>query len=114
MTRLELLAVLCRDLAATSRRLDEARLVAEFLRDLDAVLAAHDGRTALEYKYDGARIQLHRAGDRVAVWTRGLADVTASLPDVVEIARRDLTGAPFVLDGEVVALDAPASGGGRP
>jgi DNA ligase-1 len=89
-------------------------MLAEIAPDLDAVLAAHGGRTALEYKYDGARIQLHRTGDRVAVWTRGLADVTASLPDVVEVARRDLASAPFVLDGEVVALDAPASGGGRP
>ena len=47
-------------------------------------------RTALEYKYDGARIQLHRDGDRVAIWTRRLSDVTRSLPDVVDIARRDL------------------------
>jgi len=74
------------------------------------VLAAHGGRTALEYKYDGARIQLHRAGDRVQVWTRRLSDVTRSLPDVVEITRRDLSGEPFILDGEVVALDAA----GRP
>jgi DNA ligase 1 len=85
-------------------------MLAEIAGDFDTILAAHGGRTALEYKYDGARIQLHRAADRVAVWTRGLSDVTASLPDVVEIARRDLTGAPFILDGEVVALDAA----GRP
>ncbi len=85
-------------------------MLAEIATDFDTILAAHGGRTALEYKYDGARIQLHRAGDRVAIWTRGLSDVTASLPDVVEIARRDLEGGPFILDGEVVALDAA----GRP
>jgi len=83
-------------------------MLAEIADDFGAVLAAHGGRTALEYKYDGARIQLHRDGDRVQVWTRRLSDVTRSLPDVVEIARRDLTGAPFILDGEVVALDAAA------
>jgi len=80
-------------------------MLAEIADDFGAVLAAHGGRTALEYKYDGARIQLHRDGDRVEVWTRRLSDVTRSLPDVVEIARRDLNGAPFILDGEVVALD---------
>jgi DNA ligase-1 len=80
-------------------------MLAEIAPDFDAVLATHRGRTALEYKYDGARIQLHRADDRVVVWTRRLSDVTASLPDVVAIARRDLGGAPFILDGEVVALD---------
>jgi DNA ligase-1 len=46
----------------------------------------------------------------VAIWSRRLSDVTRSLPDVVAIARRDLTGAPLILDGEVVALDAA----GRP
>ena len=85
-------------------------MLAEIATDFDIVLTAHGGRTGLEYKYDGARIQLHRDGERVAIWSRGLSDVTASLPDVVEIARRELTGAPFILDGEVLALD-PA---GRP
>jgi DNA ligase-1 len=81
-------------------------MLAEIADDFGSVLAAHGGRTALEYKYDGARIQLHREGDRVQVWTRRLSDVTRSLPDVVAIARRELGGAPFILDGEVVALDA--------
>lgn len=85
-------------------------MLAEIAEDFDTVLAAHGGRTALEYKYDGARIQLHRDGDRVAIWSRRLSDVTPSLPDVVAVARRELAGAPFVLDGEVVALDV----GGRP
>jgi DNA ligase-1 len=81
-------------------------MLAEIADDFATVLAAHGGRTALEYKYDGARIQLHRDGDRVEVWTRRLSDVTRSLPDVVDVARRELAGAPFILDGEVVALDA--------
>jgi len=85
-------------------------MLAEIAADVDEVLAAHRGRSALEFKYDGARIQLHRDGDRVAVWTRRLSDVTRSLPDVVEIAREHLGRAPFILDGEVLALD-PA---GRP
>jgi len=85
-------------------------MLAEIAADVDEALAAHRGRSALEFKYDGARIQLHRDGDGVAVWTRRLSDVTRSLPDVVAIARRDLGHAPFILDGEVLALD-PA---GRP
>src|SRR5437899_2124887 len=85
-------------------------MLAESADDVDEALAAHRGRSALEFKYDGARIQLHRDADRVVVWTRRLSDVTRSLPDVVAIARRDLAHAPFILDGEVLALD-PA---GRP
>jgi DNA ligase-1 len=85
-------------------------MLAEIAADFGEVLAAHGGRTALEYKYDGARIQLHGDGERVRIWTRRLSDVTRSLPDVVALARRDLPGAPFIIDGEVVALDAA----GRP
>jgi DNA ligase 1 len=84
-------------------------MLAELGADFGVVLAAHGGRTALEYKYDGARVQVHREGERVGIWSRRLSDVTRSLPDVVAIART-LTGAPFILDGEVVALDP----GGRP
>lgn len=85
-------------------------MLAEIATDFGEVLAAHGGRTALEFKYDGARIQLHRDGDRVAIWSRRLSDVTRSLPDIVVRARQDLGGDPFVLDGEVVALDTA----GRP
>jgi DNA ligase 1 len=85
-------------------------MLAEIANDFDEVLEAHGGTTALEFKYDGARIQLHSDGERIQVWTRRLSDVTRSLPDVVEVARRDLSGAPLILDGEVVALDSA----GRP
>jgi DNA ligase-1 len=84
-------------------------MLGEIVPDFGEVLRAHGGRTALEFKYDGARVQVHRDGERVAIWTRRLSDVTRSLPDVVAVAR-ELTGGPFILDGEVVALDAA----GRP
>jgi DNA ligase-1 len=79
-------------------------MLAEIAVDFADVLRAHGGRTALEFKYDGARVQVHRDGERVGAWTRRLSDVTRSLPDVVEVARA-FGGAPFILDGEVVALD---------
>ncbi|HXL45463.1 MAG TPA: ATP-dependent DNA ligase, partial [Candidatus Binatia bacterium] len=85
-------------------------MLAQIAEDFEEVLEAHGGTSALEYKYDGARIQLHRDGERVGIWTRRLSEVTRSLPDVVETARRELTAAPFILDGEVLALDAA----GRP
>src|SRR5438309_4431838 len=85
-------------------------MLAQIAEDFEDVLEAHGGTSALEYKYDGARIQLHRDGERVGIWTRRLSDVTRSLPDVVETARGELVAAPFILDGEVLALDAA----GRP
>ncbi len=81
-------------------------MLAQIADDVAEALKEHGGETAFEYKYDGARIQLHHDGHRISIWTRRLSDVTQSLPDVVELARRELSDAPLILDGEVVALDA--------
>ena len=58
---------------------------------------------AFEYKLDGARIQVHKGGDDVRIFTRQLQDITERLPDIVEWARR-LPAREAVLDGEAVAL----------
>jgi DNA ligase-1 len=61
------------------------------------------GEAAFEYKLDGARLQVHRAGDDVRVFTRQLQDVTARVPEVVEWAR-GLPARELVLEGEALAL----------
>jgi DNA ligase-1 len=58
---------------------------------------------ALEYKLDGARIQVHRKGEEVRVYTRALNDVTPSVPEVVEAALT-LPANEVILDGEVIGL----------
>ena len=79
-------------------------MLSELSQDFDAIFAAHGGKTALEYKYDGARVQIHKDGERVRIWSRRLSEVTRSIPEIVEIARRDLHGDSFILDAEVVAV----------
>ncbi|GAA1967570.1 ATP-dependent DNA ligase [Microbacterium deminutum] len=68
----------------------------------EAIVAV--GEASVEFKLDGARIQVHRRGDDVRVFTRNLADITHRLPEVVEVVRampvRDV-----ILDGETLALD---------
>jgi ATP-dependent DNA ligase I len=61
------------------------------------------GEAAFEYKLDGARIQLHKAGDDVRVFTRALQDVTGRTPEIVEWARA-LPAREIVLEGEAIAL----------
>jgi DNA ligase 1 len=61
------------------------------------------GEASLEYKLDGARIQLHKVGDDVKVYSRTLRDVTAAVPEIVAIARALPVGS-IVLDGEAIAL----------
>src|SRR5690348_12730860 len=70
---------------------------------------AEIGEAALEYKMDGARVQVHRSGDDVVVYSRALNDVSAAVPEVVELVRA-LPGKDLILDGEVISL-LP---GGRP
>ncbi len=79
-------------------------MLSELSQDFDEIFKAHKGKTALEFKYDGARVQIHREGDRVRIWSRRLSEVTSSLPEIVEIALRDLQGHSFILDAEVVAV----------
>jgi DNA ligase-1 len=61
------------------------------------------GEAAFEYKLDGARIQVHKSGDEVRIYTRVLNDVTSSVPEVVEAARA-LPARGVILDGEVVSF----------
>jgi DNA ligase 1 len=79
-------------------------MLAEMAEDLDEVLAEHGGETAVEYKLDGARIQIHRKGDAVRIFSRRLSDATSSLPEIVAIAK-SLPASEFLLEGEVVATD---------
>ncbi len=61
------------------------------------------GEAALEWKLDGARIQVHRSGEEVIVYSRSLNDVTAAVPEIVEAAR-SLPANDLILDGECISL----------
>lgn len=67
------------------------------------------GDVSVEYKLDGARIQVHRNGDEVHVYTRTLREITDGVPELVELIR-GLSCTSVVLDGETLALND----GGRP
>lgn len=63
------------------------------------------GEAALEYKMDGIRIQAHKLGAEVRIFTRNLNDVTEAVPDLAAIVRK-LGPAELVLDGEALALQS--------
>lgn len=60
-------------------------------------------RWAFEYKFDGARVQIHKKGAKVRIFSRRLSDVTRSLPEIVELAGK-FGARDAVLDGEVIAV----------
>ena len=98
--------------ALTEGREGLARLSVRVFQPIKPMLAqtAEDSREALrqlgqaafEYKLDGARVQVHKEGDDVRVFTRYLKDVTAAVPEIVEAVRGLATGS-LILDGEALA-----------
>ena len=60
-------------------------------------------QVAIEWKVDGARIQIHKAGTEIKAYTRNLNEMTDRVPDVVEVVR-GLPAETLILDGEVIRL----------
>jgi len=77
--------------------------------DVGAALQA-TGSASVEWKLDGARIQVHSDGGEVRIFTRNLNDVTGRLPGIADVVQR-LPARSLVLDGEALGLDED---GGRP
>ena len=78
-------------------------MLAQTADDVSSALADL-GESALEFKFDGARVQVHKSGDTVLAFSRRLNDVTAAVPEVME-AVRALPARDLILDGEVLSLD---------
>jgi DNA ligase-1 len=81
-------------------------MLAAIAEDMAEAFERHGGRLALEFKLDGARVQVHKDGDRVRIYSRQLQDVTGSLPDLVDRIRQGVGAGAAVFDGEAVAVDA--------
>ncbi|MBS7622532.1 ATP-dependent DNA ligase [Candidatus Bathyarchaeota archaeon] len=80
-------------------------MLADTAPDLESVFRMHPERTIFEYKLDGARVQIHRQGEHVEVFSRRLSRITPSLPDIVDLVLRSLHVQEAIVEGEVVAVD---------
>ncbi len=86
-----------------------APMLAQTAADVGEALAQFGGEVAFEWKMDGARIQLHKSGDQVRIYTRSSNAVTAAVPEIVETVQA-LPAREMILDGEAIAFTAD----GRP
>ena len=84
-------------------------MLAQTAADVAEALREIHGEAAFEWKMDGARIQVHKYGDEVRIYTRSLNDITAAIPEIAELVRT-FAQHTLVLDGEAIAFDAA----GRP
>lgn len=86
-------------------------MASERLKTLSEILEKMEGRVAMEYKYDGLRIQAHIAkghgkqAGTVTLFSRRLENLTAQFPDVVAAVQKNFPGRDCIVEGEAVALD---------
>jgi DNA ligase-1 len=80
-------------------------MLAQTATDVAEALQAIHGAAVFEWKMDGARIQVHKLGQEVRIYTRSLNEITAAIPEIAELARTFPQHA-LVLDGEAIAFDA--------
>ncbi len=79
-------------------------MMAQVAEGVEEALEEAEGMMAFEYKLDGARIQIHKQGNEVRVYSRRLTDVTGSLPEVVDLVQTEVKAQEAILEGEVIAV----------
>ncbi|MFW9847999.1 MAG: ATP-dependent DNA ligase [Candidatus Thorarchaeota archaeon] len=71
----------------------------------EEILSTSSDPFIVEYKYDGARVQIHKLNQQVCIYSRRLNEVTQSMPEIVEMIQSSISAKSAILDGEVIAVD---------
>jgi len=80
-------------------------MLAERLSEPGEILAKLGGSCLAEFKYDGERVQAHKRGDEVLLFSRRLENITGHYPDVVEMVREHVRAGEAIVEGEIVAIN---------
>ena len=80
-------------------------MLAERLPSVSEIVEKMGGRCAIEYKYDGIRVQAHIGKDGVRLFSRRLEDLTNNFPDIARLLRSRCRGQEAIIEGECVAVD---------
>ncbi|MEM1539989.1 MAG: ATP-dependent DNA ligase [Candidatus Bathyarchaeia archaeon] len=88
-------------------------MLAERLSSPEEILEKLSGKCIAEYKYDGERIQAHKEGEKITLYSRRLEDISDQYPDAIELLRRHVLAKEAIVEAECVAID-PDTGEMRP
>jgi DNA ligase-1 len=80
-------------------------MLAERLSSPEDILEKLGGKCMAEYKYDGERIQAHKKGTKVSLYSRRLEDISDQYPDAAELIKDNVKAKEAILEGECVAVD---------
>ena len=81
-------------------------MAAKKLSDATEILQKVGAKALVEYKYDGERVQVHKDGDEVVLFSRRQEKITTQYPDVAELVRKNIKAETCVIEGEIVAVDS--------
>ena len=80
-------------------------MLAERLSSPEEILEKLGGKCVAEYKYDGERVQAHKKGNEVVLYSRRLEDISSQYPDAVELVKDHVKAKEAILEAECVAID---------
>jgi DNA ligase-1 len=80
-------------------------MLAERLASAEEILEKLGGKCIAEYKYDGERVQAHKKGNEVVLYSRRLEDISSQYPDAIELVKEHVKAKEAILEGECVAID---------
>jgi len=80
-------------------------MLAQRAEDIDEILERMGGKAAFELKLDGIRVQVHKDGDEIALFTRRMENYTRMFPDIIGPLKKALKSRRVIIDGELVAID---------
>ncbi len=88
-------------------------MLAERLSSPEEILEKLGGKCVAEYKYDGERLQAHKQGEKITLYSRRLENISSQYPDAIELFKKHVKAKEAILECECVAVD-PDTGEMRP
>ncbi|MBI4039745.1 ATP-dependent DNA ligase [Candidatus Daviesbacteria bacterium] len=79
--------------------------LAERLPNPEAILQKFQGQAHVQFKYDGFRVQIHKDGDEIRLFSRNLEETTTMMPDILEGAKKQIKAKSVILDSEALAFN---------
>jgi DNA ligase-1 len=80
-------------------------MLAEMAESIDKILNEHTKNSVFEYKYDGIRVQLHKSGEKLKLYTRKLNEISEGYHELLQSMNVKLNSETLILDGELVAIN---------
>lgn len=80
-------------------------MLAEMAESISEILNEHDKNSVFEFKYDGIRVQLHKSGEKLKLFTRKLNEISEGYPELLQKMNVKLNAETLILDGELVAIN---------